>query len=199
LAGASERNVEYLQMICAIACNTESTLNKIVLADPDNEPDKVYHVLSSKLRCFFDFADEVDEVEEAEEAEDGRRGGRDDDINSEGYDYQNDMFDDHTGDLNEPKIDPSQTAIHGLNELLRTTDEERAEFVTEEFINTHNQKALLEVLFPGGAYNSKTAEDTSILAVSNAEVDEWNALIGNMNPEVECVLESTDYFTEVSC
>ena len=56
---------------------------------------------------------------------------------------------------------------------------------------------MLNELFPSG-FDAVTAAGVSILAVANKDVDEWNDIIASMNPEEEHILESRDWFTEVS-
>lgn len=177
LASASLENRLYLEMISSIASNGESFLNKVILCDVNSDPDSMFHVLSSKLSCFFDFS------------EIGESIGRNEDVVIEGVD-------DHDDDCFGLDVD-DENDVEKLNVFLDTTAAERAKFVTEEFINSHNQKALIELMFPGKVFDSSVAANISILAVSNKEVDEWNALIGELNPNAEVSLESNDYFTEV--
>jgi hypothetical protein len=163
LVTATKRNKEYLHMISAIAINDVSSLNKIFCASTGEDDDIIYHVLSSKLNCFFDF---VEEQEEEGVVEDGN-------------------------------VDTTSTIDDWNTTFMDTTVEERNAFVDEVFKERHGRKALLETLFPNNVFSSKIAMDLSILAVSNKEVDEWNALIGDMNPAEECIMKSKDYYTEV--
>jgi hypothetical protein len=77
------------------------------------------------------------------------------------------------------------------------TTEEREQYIEQHFPEDQfGQQALLDKLFPTG-FDASTAAKVSILAVSNKDVDEWNEIIANMNPEEEYILQSRNWFTEV--
>jgi ATP-dependent DNA helicase PIF1 len=66
---------------------------------------------------------------------------------------------------------------------------------TEEDINPGQEEAL-NWLFPDG-FSSQTASNTTILAGTNEQVNQWNNVIAELNPGTEAIYVSRDELAEV--
>lgn len=84
------------------------------------------------------------------------------------------------------------------HELFRQphTEEDRLAYLDSINNDDHNMQGLLKAILPNG-FSPDAIKKTTILAVSNKSVDEWNDIIASLNTNPEEIFESTDWFSEV--
>jgi hypothetical protein len=91
----------------------------------------------------------------------------------------------------------------GMTDIVfENSDGDRKEFAFPSipYFNADDDDGLdstMAWLFPSGQYDAQVATDNTILATTNDEVDRWNGLISDMNPETERVMLSQTWFGEV--
>jgi len=81
--------------------------------------------------------------------------------------------------------DMQQLTIKGLNYILYKKN------------NLSIIKQCVEFLYPNSIYDPNIAKDSTIIAYTNDQINEWNKIIGNLNINKEEKLISTDEFYDV--